>query len=395
MINRREFMAGTGLAGLRLARPARALAAAPSAPVAVARCRSYGTEFLSATEKMFDQLGGLGRLVKGKTVTIKINLTGVETTRLDYLPQGRTFWSHPRTVGAVIHLMDKAGARRIRVVEGAWVWPASLEEFMLKAGWNPDLLLKAAPAVELINTNLPYKGSKPYTRFPVPRQGHLFPAYDLSTAYAESDVLVSMNKIKEHGTAGVTLSIKNCFGISPTTIYGNKVPLDEPAPVPYGGRQEIGHNGSRQPPTSSPSEIDPKSPRQAGYRIPRFIADLVAAVPVHLAILDGIETITNAELPRQDATRFVSPGVLVAGTNCVTTDAVAMAVMGYDPMAERGTPPFENCDNTLRLAEELGVGTRDLNRIEVRGVPVREVVFSFREHGGPRTPRQPGGRRGA
>ena len=298
-VNRREFMAGSGAAGLSLVQPPRMRASAPTAPVAIARCKTYGPEFLAATGKMFDQLGGMGRLVKGKTVTIKINLTGGETTRLDHLPQGRTFWTHPRTVGAVIHLLDRAGARRIRVVEGAWAWPASLEEFMLKAGWDPDLVLGAAPRVELINTNMPYKGKKPYTRFQVPRGGHLFPAFDLSTAYAESDVLVSMAKIKEHATAGVTLSIKNLFGISPTTIYGDKVPLDEPAPIPYAGRGEIGHAGSRQPPKSSPPEKDPTSPRDGGYRIPRFIADLAAAAPVSLAILEGIETIAGAELPRR------------------------------------------------------------------------------------------------
>lgn len=394
-ISRREFVAGWGAAGLAMLHTARMRASVPTAPVAVARCRSYGAEFLAATEKMFDQLGGMGRLVKGKTVTIKINLTGGETTRQDYLPQGRACWSHPRTVGAVIHLLDKAGARRIRVVEGAWVWPASLEEFMLKAGWDPDLLMGAAPRVELINTNLPYKGNKPYTRFPVPNGGHLFPAYDLSTAYTESDVLVSMNKLKEHGTAGVTLSIKNLFGISPTTIYGNKVPVDESAPIPYGGRQEIGHNGSRQPPKSSPPEKDPSSPREAGYRIPRFIADLVAAIPPDLEILDGIETIAGAELPRSGVTEAVSPGALVIGTNAVSTDAVAMAVMGFDPMADRGKAPFETCDNTLRLAEELGVGTRDLGNIEVVGTPVKDVVFNFREHGGPRQSRPPGRRRTA
>ena len=70
-------------------------------------------------EKMLDQLGGLGRLVKGKTVAIKINLTGGPNTRLGYLPAGRTYWTHPQTVGAMIHLLDKAGARRIRVLEGA------------------------------------------------------------------------------------------------------------------------------------------------------------------------------------------------------------------------------------------------------------------------------------
>jgi uncharacterized protein (DUF362 family) len=377
-INRREFMAAAGGAGLGLYARSTARAAAPTAPVAIARCRSYGQEYLAATEKMFDQLGGLGRVVKNKTVTIKINLTGNENTRQDHLPAGRTIWTNPHTVGGVIHLLDKAGARRIRVVEGAWAWPASLEEFMHKAGWDPKLLTGAAPRVELVNTNMPYKGNKPYTRFPVPNGGHLFPAFDLSTAYAESDVLVSMAKMKEHLTAGVTLSIKNCFGISPTTIYGDRIPVDEPAPIPYAGRNSIGHMGSRQPPKSSPPEKDPKSPRQAGYRIPRFIADLAAAVPIHLALVEGIETITGAELPRPNFTRFVTPNVILAGSICVTTDAVAMAVMVFDPMADRGVKPFETCDSTVRLAEELGVGTRDLKQIEVIGLPIKDAVFPFR-----------------
>jgi uncharacterized protein (DUF362 family) len=394
-MNRRQFVSGLGAAGFAMIQPGRMRASAPASRVAIARCKSYGDEFVAAAGKMFDQLGGLGRVVRGKTVTIKINLTGVETARQDYLPQGRTIWTHPRTVGGVIHLLDKAGARRIRVVEGPWIWPASLEEFMLKAGWDPNLVLSAAPRVELINTNMPYKGSKPFTRFSVPHGGHLFPAYDLSSAFAESDVLISMTKIKEHGTAGVTLSIKNLFGITPTTIYGNKVPKDEPAPKPYGGRQEIGHVGSRQPPSSSPSEKDPTTPREGGYRIPRIVADLAAAVPVSLAILDGIETIAGAELPRPGTTEAISPGVLVAGTNVVNTDAVAMAVMGFDPMADRGKAPFETCDNTLRLAEELGVGTRDLGQIEVAGESIGDVVFKFRDHGGPRQWRPPGSRRTA
>jgi uncharacterized protein (DUF362 family) len=74
----------------------------------------------------------------------------------------------------------------------------------------------------------------------------------------------------------------------------------------------------------------------------------------------------------------VHPGVLIAGTNCVTTDAVAMAVMGFDPLADRGTIPFETCDSTLRLAEGLGVGTRDLRRIEVLGTPISKALFDFK-----------------
>src|ERR1019366_1800634 len=76
--------------------------------------------------------------------------------------------------------------------------------------------------------------------------------------------------------------------------------------------------------------------------------------------------------------RAIRPGVLVAGTNCVATDAVCMAVMGYDPLAVRGAPPFEKCDSTLQLAEELGVGPRDLRRIEMVGTPLREALFRYR-----------------
>jgi uncharacterized protein (DUF362 family) len=72
-----------------------------------------------------------------------------------------------------------------------------------------------------------------------------------------------------------------------------------------------------------------------------------------------------------------APGVLVAGLNPVNTDAVSMALMGFDPMAVRGTPPFEQCDSTLALAEGVGIGTRDLRKIEVVGAGIAEAKFDF------------------
>ena len=71
------------------------------------------------------------------------------------------------------------------------------------------------------------------------------------------------------------------------------------------------------------------------------------------------------------------PGVLLAGTNCVNTYAVGTAVMGYDPMAMGGTPPFYTCDNFLELAERAGLGSRDLGRIEVAGVPIARARYDF------------------
>jgi uncharacterized protein (DUF362 family) len=325
---------------------------------------------------MFDRLGGLGRIVKGKTVAIKVNLTGGPTDRLGYLPNGLTHWTHPSVIGATLHLMGKAGARRIRILESPWKSAEPIEEYMLQAGWDPLDFVNAAPLVEFENTNFLGSG-KQYVRFPTPNGGHVFSAFDLNHSYRDCDVFVSIAKLKEHMTAGVTLSMKNCFGITPCTIYGDGAGEKEPGLLPKGGRGML-HSGVRQPSASSPSENDPASPREGGYRVPAIVADLVAARPIDLALVDGIRTQTRGETPGTKGAIPVAPGVLIAGTNCVCTDAVAMAIMGFDPLADRGKAPFERSDNTLRLAESLGVGTRDLSRIEVVGTPIVQVRFDFR-----------------
>jgi uncharacterized protein (DUF362 family) len=106
------------------------------------------------------------------------------------------------------------------------------------------------------------------------------------------------------------------------------------------------------------------------------VVDLCAARPVDLAIVDGIDTMSGSEGPWGRG-EMCHPGVLIAGTNCVNTDAVGTAVMGYDPMAPRGAKPFDDCDNFLELAERAGLGSRDLSQIEVAGTPIREARFDF------------------
>jgi uncharacterized protein (DUF362 family) len=378
-LSRRQWLSSVAAATSVLSLPKSALgASAPTAPVAIAQCRSYGAELLPAMEGMFDQLGGLSRIVAGKTVAIKINLTGAPNMRLGYRPAELAHWTHPRVIGTVIHLMGKAGARRVRLLESAWNNADRLEEYMMEANWDPSDLLNAFSRVEMENTN--YLGNgKAYSKFTPPNGGHMFKAYYLNHSYEDCDVFVSMAKLKDHATAGITLSMKNCFGITPATIYGDGAGVDEPSLLPKGGRGSVIHSGSRPPSKSVPSENDPKAPREGGWRVPRVVADLVAARPIHLAIVDGIETMAGGEGPWIRGCKGISPGVLIAGTNCVTTDAVGAAVMGYDPMADRGTPPFETSDSTLRLAELHGVGTRDLSRIEVVGVPIKRAMFNFRQ----------------
>jgi uncharacterized protein (DUF362 family) len=375
-ITRRQFLAASAAAGVGSVALARATRAATTATVSVARCDTYGPELVGTLESMFDRLGGLGRLVSGKTVAVKLNLTGPAWVRLGNLPAGRAHWVHPRMVGAVVHLIDRAGARRVRLLESGYATDTPLDEYMYQAGWDVPSINGAGRRVELLNTNTAGPRGDEYHRFDVPGGGLLFPSYLLNPAFRDCDVFVSLAKLKDHTTTGVTLSMKNCFGNIPTTVYGDHSPLDRPDERPRSGRNYVFHDGSRAPSLPAAREKDPISPRHEGYRIPRVVVDVCGARPIDLAIIDGIDSMGGTEGPWSGG-EPCHPGVLLAGTNCVNTDAVATAVMGYDPMARGGEVPFRTCDNLLELAEEKGLGTRDLHRIEVAGTPIAKARFDF------------------
>jgi len=350
--------------------------AAPTAPVSVAKCQSYDPkEVLPVMARMFDQLGGIGKLVKGKTVAIKFNLTGSPQQRVGNLSPADTHFTNPAVIGAAVSLIAKAGAARIRVLESPWATTEPIEEFLLQANLEPGDILGAGPNVEFENTNYLGKG-KQYARLMVPTGGYIYPGFDLNHSYAECDVFVSIAKMKEHATAGYTGAMKNCFGMAPVTIYGSDAGVDEPARAPRGGRDPF-HYGRRQPSKSAPQERNFNSPRQETYRVPRIVVDLVAARPIHLSIVEGIKSMTGGEGPWVSGPAPCKPGVIVAGLNPVCTDAVSMALMNFDPMGDRGSAPFEECDSTLKLAEDIGIGTRDLKRIEVVGAPIATARFDF------------------
>jgi hypothetical protein len=170
--------------------------------------------------------------------------------------------------------------------------------------------------------------------------------------------------------------MKNLYGCTPASIYGGDAGEAEPNENPRSNRAGVGHMGTRAPSKSAPGELAFGENHDPGYRMPRVVSDLVAAMPIHLSIIDGIESIAGAELPRA-GTRAVKPGVLIAGMNPVCTDAVATAVMGYNPRASRGEPGFPKCDNQLVLAEQRGLGSCDLKRIEVRGVAIEQALYRY------------------
>src|SRR4029079_14914030 len=133
--------------------------------------------------------------------------------------------------------------------------------------------------LEFENTNALGKG-KQYARVKVAARPYIFPSYDLNRSYVDTDVFMSMAKLKNHATCGVTLSMKNCFGNTPASIYGDDAGVDEPNEKPGKGRVNTCHFGKRQPSKIALPELDAASSREPGYRMPRITAELAAARPL-------------------------------------------------------------------------------------------------------------------
>ena len=147
-LNRRELLAGI-LAAPVVGAPVEA----PTAPVAIAKCASYDIDQVELLNGMFEQLGGLGGIVKGKTVTVKVNLTGSPGLKFQGKALGVTHYTHPKQIAALAHLLDRAEARRIRFVESASGTSGPLEEYMLDSGWNVRQLKAVSDKVSFDNTN--------------------------------------------------------------------------------------------------------------------------------------------------------------------------------------------------------------------------------------------------
>ena len=366
------------------------------ARVAIAACKTYGPQEVGAAYRQcFDLLGGVGSLVKGKSVTIKINLTGINSTSfpnrpvgenprragwasrnkifMPFLdrPVGETYMTHEATAYALAAALFQAGARRIVFVESTQC-RATLESTLDQAGWDVTAL-SALGEVEYENSRNLGSG-KSYSHIKVPTGGLMFSSFDVNHRYVDTDVMVSLCKLKNHITAGVTLSMKNMFGITPNSLYGDNAG-DEDATA---GRGPLHNRNDR---IKLPGVKDGITSNEAMWRVPRIIVDEIAARPLHLCVIDGITSMSGGEGPwcgNANPLKFTSPGVLIVGFNGVSTDAIGTAVMGYeDPRALRGQKPFGFCDNHLLMAEQAGLGTAALSRIDVRGVSIEKARYPY------------------
>ena len=301
---------------------------------------------LQKVQYLFEQLGGISDLFsKGKKVVIKINTTGgsgnATSPKLNGVHITEAMWSHPAVVRAVVQLIIDAGvsANDITIAES------------LGSGdsYNNSVFQGYVDIKSFFGCNLVDMTKGTFTDISTGSSYFNYPSLTMNRVLSDTDIYVSIPKMKQHAEAGFTGSLKNQVGTVPQSLY-------ETTMIQY--RRQAIHS--------------PKNGSSASY-LPRSICDLNSARPVHLAVVDGIKNARGGEGVWNPAFVPYESHVLFAGKDPVATDSVGAYLMGLDCEAEKLQLPVKNdygdteCDNYLDLLHKKGTGTNQLNEINIVG----------------------------
>lgn len=277
-------------------------------PVVVFKASSYTDDLRRRLVSGMAELGWNARRITGKKVLLKPNL--VEPSRIS-----QHINTHPLLIQAAIEAFRALGASHVSVGEGAG-HVRDPYYILEESGLLEPLAEDRTPFIDLnfdSATAVPNRGKRT-------RLSHLM----LPRAVVEADVLVSLAKMKTHHYAGVTLSMKNLFGILPGAFYG----------WPKNVLHVQGLNES--------------------------ILDINTTVRPHLAIIDGIVGM-GGDGPIMGTP--VNSGVVVLGTSLPAVDATAARIMGFIP---EKIPHLLMAEGTLGTIRDEGIVQRGEQPTQVR-----------------------------
>jgi len=149
----------------------------------------------------------------------------------------------------------------------------------------------------------------------------------LSKPFLDSDVFINVPTLKTHAQCGITVAIKNMYGLIP----------------PEDRRYYHSIN-----------------------RVEEAIVDLYKVKRADLIVVDGTYTTFHiGPRPIKDFKETFRLNLTLAGFDPVAVDTVSARILGIDSSSLR----------FLKWAEEAGLGTRNLDEIEIVGVPMEEAYF--------------------
>ena len=289
--------------------------------------------------------------------------------------------THADSFSAAVDAMLAAGAQRITAAEGASDATAGFERFGLRRE-------VAGRPVSFFDINRDESEWVPLELSAI--DGSTLTAR-VSRTIAENGCRVSLALPKTHVTSIVTLSLKNMLSsIHPADrvmMHGSRGggngytgwkrlaveflkgdsfavnALTRAMGRVRNVKSRLASRGGRRPPLTG---------KDLGYvrsveAMNRNLVALSRVVKPHVSLIDGFVGM-HREGPRHGTP--IPLGVAIAGTDAVAVDAVASAVMGFNPLKI----------GYLAYAEAAQIGTADLDVIEVVGDSIAKVAQRFVPH---------------
>lgn len=276
-----------------------ATGAAPA--VSLARCTGYDDGVVDALRRLLEPLGGMSAFVRpGQRVALKPNLLRPTTP-------ASAATTHPAVVAAVARLVHEAGGHALIVDSpGGPSTPVYVRTVHRMTGMAGAAEATGATLVDDLDA----------VQVAHPR-GLLLHRVDLLRAAVEADVLINLPKLKTHGLVGLTVAVKNLFGLVPGVVK-----------VAYHGRLQ-----------------DPRE-------FARGLVDVALVAGAGLHIVDAVVAMEgngpSAGEPRQ-------LGALLAGADPLAVDVVAAALAGIAPRTVVTTDVAAEAGLTTGLPEDVEV----------------------------------------
>ncbi|MBQ43728.1 MAG: hypothetical protein CME15_14870 [Gemmatimonadetes bacterium] len=287
------------------------------------RVRAIPCSHQASGEEIYERLKSItapldrswARIEKARKVGIKFNMQ-MRTEAVRRIGGRRQELVDEDVVRASLRLLQERTDAELFVIDTS----------MVPAGQRPGHDFNMASIFEEFGIPYVEAGDPPFERYKVPGGGTMFSEYQLSAALGEADAFVSIAKMKNHGFMGITLCLKNLFGLPP-------IP-------PHGRVRTYFHHVIR-----------------LSYVLP----DLGLITQPCLNIIDGL----TGQARREWGGEGRICDVLIAGDHVIATDASGMHLMGTDPHLDWPHPPFRRDRSPIAVAAEHGFGTANLEEIDL------------------------------
>lgn len=277
------------------------------------------TTVRSMIERSLDLIGGLQAIIgNAKTVVVKPNL--VEPP---FETTGGSVITDPRVLEATVMILKDHGVERILVAEGKSV---NLKH-MATGPRQTFEKVGLTKIVERAGGEIVGWDEEEFVDTKVPG-GEIFESIGIPKSILDADAFISLPKLKTHCQTEITVGMKSMQGVFSVEEKQNF------------------HNEA----------------------FPWKMVDILRVAKPTLTIVDGL---IAGEGYGPIYTEPVKMDLIVSSTDVVAIDAVCSKIMGFDP----------NEVPITRLGGAEGIGIADMDRIDVKGEAIENVMKHFKRAG--------------